>query len=139
MISAIEDRLQLARELVQVARNEFAKAEEAKGRAAVIGLRNACGKGWLAVLEATNCYFLIQSVPEAELPQNDRGRKYFAAQYMDRSMRRGYLEMRETFHIDGYYDASLDFDEMPRHLNELEEYINSIADGAHNGSGEANA
>ena len=45
MTTAIEDRLHLARELVQVARDEFTKAEEAKGRAAVIGLRNACGKG----------------------------------------------------------------------------------------------
>ena len=139
MVSAIEDRLQLARDLVQVARDEFAKAEEAKGREAVFGLRNACGKGWLAVLEATNGYFLMQGVAESELPQNDRGRKYFAAQYMDRSMRRDYLEMRETFHIDGYYDASLDFDEMPRHLNELEEYVNGIAAEALNGSEDGKA
>ena len=134
MVSAIEDRLNLARELLQVAREEFSRAEEAKGRAAVIGLRNACGKGWLAVLEATNCYFLMQGVPEAELPQNDRGRKYFAAQYMDRSMRRDYLEMRETFHIDGYYDASVDFDEMPRHFSELEEYIDGIEEAGSNGT-----
>ena len=106
MVESIDDRLNLARELLQVARDEFAKAEEAKGRAAVIGLRNACGKGWLAALEATNWYFLMQGVSESQLPENDRGRKYFAAQYMDRSMRRAYLEMRETFHIDGYYDAS---------------------------------
>ena len=125
----------MARELLQVARDEFAKAEEAKGRAAVIGLRNSCGKGWLAALEATNCYFLIQGVEESQLPENDRGRKYFAAQYMDRSMRRAYLEMRETFHIDGYYDASVDFDEMPRHFSELEEYIDSIEESGLHGSG----
>ncbi len=47
-------------------------------------------------------------------------------QYMDRSMRRDSLEMREPFHIDGYYDASLDFDEMPRQLNGLEAYIDQI-------------
>lgn len=125
----------MARALAQVARDEFAKAEEAKGREAIIGLRNACGKGWLAVLEATNCYFLMRGVTEAELPQNDRGRKYFVGTIMDRDMRRDYLEMRETFHIDGYYDAALDFDEMPRHLSELEEYINGIAEAARNGSG----
>ena len=134
MVSAIEDRLQLARELLQAGRDEFARAEEAKGREAVIGLRNACGKGWLAVLEATNCYFLMQGVAESELPENDRGRKYFVGTYMDRDMRRDYLEMRETFHIDGYYDASLDFDDMPRYLNELEEYIDGIAGAASNGS-----
>lgn len=135
MVTTIEDRLNLARELLQVARNEFAQAEEAKGGAAVIGLRNACGKGWLAALEATNCYFLMQGIPEEQLPENDRGRKYFVGQYMDRDMRRAYLEMRETFHIDGYYDASLDFDEVPRHLSELEEYINGIKAAGNNGSG----
>ena len=135
MVAQIDDRLQLARDLLRVARDEFARAEEAKGRDAVIGLRNACGKGWLAVLEATNCYFLMRGVPESELPENDRGRKYFAAQYMDRSMRRAYLEMRETFHIDGYYDASVDFDAMPRHFGELEEYIDGIEGTSSNGSG----
>ena len=133
MVAQIDDRLDLARELLQVARDEFAKAEEAKGRAAIIGLRNACGKGWLAVLEATNWYFLIKGVEESQLPENDRGRKYFVGQYMDRSMRRDYLEMRKTFHIDGYYDASLDFDEMPRHLSELEEYIDQIEESGRNG------
>lgn len=135
MIESIDSRLNLAREVLQTARDEFARAEEAKGRAAVIGLRNACGKGWLAALEATNRYFLMQGVGESQLPENDRGRKYFAAQYMDRSMRRAYLEMRETFHIDGYYDASVDFDEMPRHFSELEEYINAIEESGRNGSG----
>jgi len=135
MVESIDDRLNLARELLQVARDEFAKAEEAKGRAAVIGLRNACGKGWLAALEATNWYFLMQGVSESQLPENDRGRKYFAAQYMGRSMRRAYLDMRETFHIDGYYDASVDFDDMPRHFSELEEYINAIEGSGRNGSG----
>ena len=135
MVSEIEDRISLARQLVQVARDEFSKAEEARGREAIIGLRNACGKGWLAALEATNSYFLMQGVPESQLPENDRGRKYFAGRYMDRNMRMAYLEMRETFHIDGYYDASLDFDEMPRHFGELEEYIDNIA-AAPNGSGD---
>ncbi len=137
MATEIEDRLSLARELLQAGRDEFAKAEEARGRAAVIGLRNACGKGWLAVLEATNCYFLMQGVPESELPENDRGRKYFVGSYMDRDMRRDYLEMRETFHIDGYYDASVDFDEMPRHFNELEEYIAQIEGLERNGGDES--
>ena len=134
MVESIGNRLELARELVQVAREEFARAEEAKGGAAVIGLRNACGKGWLAALEATNWYFMMRGVGESELPQNDRGRKYFAGQYMDRSMRRAYLEMRETFHIDGYYDASLEFDDMPRHFSELEEYIDAIEESGRNGS-----
>ena len=135
-MSQIEDRIALARELLQVARDEFARAEEAKGGAAVIGLRNACGKGWLAALEATNCYFLTQGVPESELPENDRGRRFFVGTYMDRDMRRAYIDMRQTFHIEGYYDGIVEFDEMPRHFSELDEYIDNIAAAAPNGSGD---
>ena len=134
MVQLIDDRLNLARDLLQAARDEFARAEEAKGGAAVIGLRNSCGKGWLAALEATNCYFLIQGLPESELPENDRGRKYFVGLYMGRDMRRAYIEMRQTFHVDGYYEGIVEFDDMPRYFSELEEYIESIESFANNGS-----
>ena len=75
MVESGLNRIQLARALLQAAREEFARAEEAKGGAAVIGLRNSCGKGWLATLEALNAYFLNQGVSEGELPDDDRGKK----------------------------------------------------------------
>jgi hypothetical protein len=134
LVSRIEDRISLARELLEVARDEFAKAEEAKGGAAVIGLRNACGKGWLAALEATNYYFLMQGVPESELPQNDRGRYFFVGQRMERELRRAYIEMRQTFHIFGYYEGILEFENVPRYFGELEGYINDIEAAGLNGT-----
>ena len=126
MVESNNDRLNRARELLQAGREEFARAEEAKGGAAVIGLRNSCGKGWLAALEAVNTYFLMQGVPEPELPDNDRGRYYFIGRYLDRDMRRAYALMRQTFHIDGYYEGIVEFDDMPRHFDELEEFIETI-------------
>ncbi len=66
------DRLNLARELLQVARDEFARAEEAKGGAAVIGLHNACGKGWLAALEAVNSYCLCRACLKRNCPRTTR-------------------------------------------------------------------
>ena len=136
MVQLLDDRFNLARELLQAARDEFARAEEAKGGAAVIGLRNACGKGWLAALEATNCYFLMQGLPESELPENDRGRYYFAGRYMNRAMVKDYIYIRQTFHIFGYYEGIVEFDDMPRYFNELEEYINEIEASVRNGSSE---
>jgi hypothetical protein len=136
MVAQIADRLNLARDLLQAARDEFARAEEAKGGAAVIGLRNACGKGWLAALEATNCYFLMRGVPESELPENDRGRYYFAGRHMNRSMVKDYIYIRQTFHIFGYYDGIVEFDDMPRYFSELEEYINDIEVAGRNGTQE---
>ena len=135
MVGLIDDWLNLARELLQAAREEFARAEEAKGGAAVIGLQNSCGKGWLAALEAVNYFFLTQGVPVSELPENDRGRKYFAGRYMSRDLRRAYIDMRQTFHVDGYYEGIVEFDDMPRYFDELEEFIASIESSSGNGAG----
>lgn len=135
MAEPIDARMNRARELLQAAREEFARAEEAKGGAAVIGLRNSCGKGWLAALEAANCYFLMRGIPETELPENDRGRRYFVGQYMNRDLRRAYIDMRQTFHIEGYYEGIVEFEDMPRHFDELEEFIQGIESSAANGSG----
>ena len=130
-VEPMGDRLNRARDLLRAAREEFARAEEAKGGAAVIGLRNSCGKGWLATLEALNTLLLSQGVPETELPDNDRGRNYFTGRFMDRDMRRAYIAMRQTFHIDGYYEGIVEFDDMPGYLDELEEFIETVDRSEH--------
>ena len=119
-------RLNLARELLRAARDEFGRAEEAKGGAAVIGLRNSCGKGWLATVEAINAHFLNQGVAVSELPDKERGRRFFVSRYMSREMRRNYNDLWKTFHVDGYYEGIVEFDEMPERFDELEEFIESI-------------
>ena len=120
------NRLRLARELLQAARDEFAHAKEDRGGAAVIGLRNSCGKGWLATVEAINAHFLNQGVAESELPDKERGRRFFVSRYMSREMRRNYNDLWKTFHVDGYYEGIVEFDEMPERFEELEEFIEAI-------------
>ena len=127
MTTTADNRLQRAREYAIAAREEFARAEEAKGREAVIGLQNACGKGWLAVLETAHAYFLSCGVPEAELPATDRGWRFLVGRYMEQDMKREFNDMRLTFHVDGYYGGIVDFDDMPRHLDELDEFIETVA------------
>lgn len=126
MVEVNDSRLNAARELLQAARDEFARAEEAQGGAAVIGLRNSCGKGWLAVVEAINAHFLNQGVPEAELPDKERGRRFFVSRYMSREMRRYYDSLWKTFHVDGYYEGIVEFDEIQERFEELEEFIEAI-------------
>ena len=130
MVDANGDRLNTARDLLQAARHEFARAGEAQGGAAVIGLRNSCGKGWLAVVEAINAHFLNQSVAESELPDKERGRRFFVSRYMSREMRRNYNDLWKTFHVDGYYEGIVEFDEMHDRFEELEEFIQSIESSA---------
>ena len=123
-----------ARELLLAARVEFENAKQERGGAAVTGLRNSCGKGWLAALEAVNAFFLKQGVTEEELPDADRGRRYFARRYMERDMRQAYDSLRQTFHIDGYYEGIVEFDDMPGYFDELEEFIDQVETaGASNG------
>ena len=121
-----DTRISLARELLQAARDEFARAEEAQGGAAVIGLRNSCGKGWLAALEAINAHFLNQGVAESELPDKERGRRFFINRDMSREMRKSYASMWKTFHVDGYCEGIVEFDEMRDRFDELEEFIEAI-------------
>jgi len=122
----IEERISHARELLEVARAEFEKAQQAPGREAVIGLRHSCGKGWLAALEAVNAFFIKQGVAEEDLPDNDRGRRCFARRYMDRVMRRAFDSIRQTFHIDGYYEGIVEFDDMPSYFDDLEIFIGEV-------------
>ena len=127
MTRSANDRLIRARELARAARSEFARAGEAKGRGAVIGLQNACGKGWLSALEAAHAYFLSRGIPEVELPATDRGWRFFVGRHMEPGMRKEFNNMRQTFHVDGYYGGIVDFDLMPLHLEELEEFIETVA------------
>ena len=126
MLDVNGSRLNAARELLQAARDEFSSAEEAQGGAAVIGLRNSCGKGWLAVVEAINAHLMNQGVPESELPDKERGMRFFVSRYMSRELRRSYNDLWKTFHVDGYYEGIVEFDEMPERFEELEEFIDTI-------------
>ena len=126
MTTTADDRLNRARELAQAARDEFALAEESRGRNAIIGLQNACGKGWLAVLEAAQAYCLLHGIPETELPGTDRGWRFFVGRHMEPGMRKEFNNMRQTFHVEGYYGGIVDFDLMPLYLEELDEFIETV-------------
>lgn len=127
-MSALTDaRLDRARQLLQAGRDELARAEEAKGRAAVAGLMHSCGQGWFALLEAVNAHFLNQGVPEPELPGDDRRRlRPFVARYLSHEMQQCYASLWATFYLDGYQGGIVDFDEMPEHFDELAEFIAAI-------------
>lgn len=127
MTTTADNRRQRAREYARAAREEFARSEEAKGREAVIGLQNACGKGWLSALEAAHAYFMLRGTPEEQLPRSDRGWRFFVGKHLEPGMRREFNNMRQTFHVDGYYGGIVDFDLMPLYLDELNEFIELVA------------
>ena len=45
---------------------------------------------------------------------------------MQREMRRAYNDLLKTFHIDGYYEGIVEFDDLPGYFEELEEFIGQV-------------
>ena len=126
MAGVTDGRIGEARDLLVAARREFDQAQQAIGGAAVVALRNSCGKGWLALLETANALFVKRGVAEEELPSTERGRRYFAQRYMQREMRRTYTDLWKPFHIDGYYEGIVEFGDMPGYFEEIEEFIDQV-------------
>ena len=118
-----KDHLKEAKGLYHQALVEFERAREKKDGAL---LRDACGKGWLATLEATNALLIKKGIKEEELPRADRGRRYLIYKYADKELRLYYLSLRDSLHIEGYYDGTVSFDEMERYLDDLRLYIEKI-------------
>lgn len=117
------DHLKEARELYQKAKEEFEKAREKKeGKI----LKDACAKGWLSVVEASYAYLVKKGVKEEELPKGDRGRRFMVNKYFEKDLRLYYSFLRDELHIEGYYEGSLDFDEVEARLDDLSLYIQKI-------------
>ena len=118
------NHLEKARKLYQRALEEFEKAKE-KSNGMV--LRDACGKGWLSAVEATYAVLVKKGVKEEELPKGgDRGRRYMIFKHADKELRRLYLSLRDSLHIEGYYDGTLELDEAEEYIGELNLYIQKV-------------
>jgi len=119
----VENYLEEAKKLYQKAMEEFKKA---KAENDGIVLRDACGKGWLSTVEVTDALFIKRGVKEEELPKSERGRRYMVFKYGNKELRLLYSSLRDNLHIQGYYDGTLNFDEMKEYLNDLNIYIQKI-------------
>jgi uncharacterized protein (UPF0332 family) len=120
---SLKEHLEEAKKLYQKALEEFERARE-KNDGTV--LRDACGKGWLSTIEATNALLVKKGIEDEALPKAERGRRYMVFKYGDKELRLLYLSLRDSLHIQGYYDGTLNFDEMEEYLNDLNLYIRKI-------------
>ncbi len=115
--------LEEAKKLYQKAVEEF---EIAREKNESIHLRDACANGWLSAVEATYAILVKNGVKEEELPRTDRGRRFMVNKYVERELRYIYFSLRDNLHVVGYYDGTLDFDEMERYLDDLNLYIQKV-------------
>ena len=116
--------LEEAKKLYQKAVEEF---ERAKKESDGIALRDACGKGWLSVVEATYALFVKKGVKEEELPTGgDRGRRYMVHKWGGKEFEVSYHFLRNALHMEGYYDGTVEFEEAEGYLEYLDSYIHKV-------------
>lgn len=48
------------------------------------------------------------------------------SKYSDTEVRWLYFSLRDRLHIEGYYDSSLSFEDVARHLADLQLYIRKV-------------
>ena len=120
---SVEEHLEEAKKLYRQAVEEFEIAIEEKDSTY---LSDVCAKGWLSALEATYALLIKKGMREEELPKADRGRRYMVRRYASRELRLYYFSLRDNLHIEGYYNRSLDFDEVKMQLEDLKYYIEKI-------------
>jgi uncharacterized protein (UPF0332 family) len=120
---SVDGHVEEAKKLYQKALEEFERAREKNDG---VVLRDACGKGWLATVEAANALLVKKGIKEDELPKAERGRRYMVFRHGDKELRLLYLSLRDSLHIQGYYDGTLNFDEMEEYLNDLNLYIQKV-------------
>lgn len=111
--------------LYEEAIKEFQRAKEGNNE---VWARDACAKAWLAVIKASEALFVKKGVKEEELPKGYRGQKYFLRRHGDRELRRNFDSMRNFFHVEGYYEGTIDFEEVPEYLDDVKGYIERIKD-----------
>ena len=120
---SVEEHLEEAKKLYRQAVEEFEIAREKKDSTY---LSDVCAKGLLSALEATYALFIKMGVREEELPKADRGHRYMVRRYASRELRLYYFSLRDNLHREGYYNRSLDFDEVKMQLEDLKYYIEKI-------------
>ena len=88
--------------------------------------RDACGKGWLAIIEATKALLISKGVKEDKLPETHRGLRYFVRKYGDKELRRIYYAVYVDLHIDGYYDGLIDYAIIAERFEDVKQYIDRV-------------
>lgn len=88
--------------------------------------RNAAGKAWAALTEASRALFLSNGVREEELPKTHRGTRYMLQRFADRELQLIYLHAYEDVHQDAYYDGLINLDILRSRLSDIRRFIERV-------------
>ena len=122
-----EEYREKATQLLEMSREEVESSLTTNGTVAVTAFRNACRKGWLAVVAASDAYFIKKGMSSGSIPTNEIAKRDFVHQNMDPKTRRDFAAFRQTLYVDGYEQGMLRPENMPMYFHEVEQFINQIA------------
>ncbi len=103
--------------------------KEAKSKKNEVKARDACGKAWLAIDNASKALFVKSGIKEKELPKNYRGVNYLLGKFATRELRRIYDASYGKIHIAGYYNGDIDYNLLEERFEDVKEYISGIKNG----------
>lgn len=113
-------------EILNFALEEFRKAKKEGNE--LVG-RQVCEKAYLVLLKGLNAFLIKKGKQLDELPQSERGRRYFLHSLGGKELENFYDALRNRLHIDGFHEGIVIFEELEDDLNEIEKFINSLKNG----------
>lgn len=125
----MDDFERLIKESQEILLFAFDEFKEAKKERDEIRARQVCEKAFLALIQAFNALFVKRGKKLEELPQEERGRRYFIHTLASKELENFYNAIRNRLHIDGFHEGIIIFDSLEEDLNEIEKFISDIRDG----------
>ena len=110
-----------AKEFLGLAKKEI---EESKKNGKQNIAVDSCAKAYLALDLATKGLFQKSGV--SPIPKTYRGLLYFLPKYASKNLIRIFGNVRDTLHIDGYYEQIINYDRIALAFEDLEKYIKTI-------------
>ena len=124
------DYIQKAASLLQGAVEELRESRETGD---MIKARDAAGKAWVALVEASRAFLMASGVPEQELPATHRGTRYLLRRHGDAETRALYNECYQDVHQDAYYDGLINYDTLEDRFAEIRGLIDRVDDASARG------
>jgi len=113
-------------EILIFALDEFKKAKRERDE---MMARQICEKAYLALTKGLNAFFIKKGIKIDELPQGERGRRYFLHSLAGKELEKFYSCLRHNLHIDGFHEGIIIFEELEDDLNEIDKFINTLKNG----------
>lgn len=115
-----------AKRVFKLALDEFSRAKKARNE---LKAMQAAEKGYLCLLHLMNAVFIDAGVKASQLPNTERGRRYFLVKYADRDTRVMYDRIRHAFHINAFHEGIVNFKDLCEVFEDLEILIKKLEGG----------